>query len=276
MCPKRANGNEQLRSDQTVVISSGQCSVIATPIENSTIFHLEDPLAEKPKKRRKKNQEGPSQRTTSNIKASTSSSKSAPELRHYRSTTQAGGQRFSADIPRHIEQQADITPYSEEGRSMQQGNVIDLDNVVGAYKTQREANIRERRRTEDSDLVQIACSQPVANAIIAEHGRTPAIIPHSADANNHDPPAPQSSGLDRPEYLRSPSLLSPPSPEAMNSSATALMVGSGEEPPLAGSTRQSSPPCKSVCTFLSFITLTGCQLRGSCSTNLRRHLPPPM
>jgi hypothetical protein len=159
---------------------------------------------------------------------------------------------------------------------MQHRDIMDLDNVVSAYKTARKANIRGRRRTENSDLVQIPCSQPVANAMIAEHGRIPAIIPDSADANNHDPSALQSSGLDRLEHLRSPLLLSPPSLEAINSSATAFTVGSGEEPPLAGSTRQSSPPCKSVCTFLSFITLTGCQLRGSRSTNLRRHLPLPM
>jgi hypothetical protein len=118
-----------------------------------------------------------------------------------------------------------------------------------------QADIRERQRTETGDLVRNTCSRLVANAMIAEHSRTPVIIADSVDANNHDSPAPQPSGLDRPEHSRSSSLLSPPSSEAIDIPATALISGSGEELPLVRSTRQSLPSCKSVWSFLGFITL---------------------
>jgi hypothetical protein len=160
-----------------------------------------------------------------------------------------------------------------EGRNMQHGDIMDLDDV-DAYETQREADIR-RQRTVNGELVRIPYSRPVVNAIIAAHSQTPTAIANSVDVSNHSCPAPQTLGQDGPEHLRSPSLLSPTS-DVIRSLTTRLIGGSGEESPLAGSTRQTSPPCKSVRTSLSSITLTCFQLKGSRSTHLKRHFPRPM
>jgi hypothetical protein len=102
------------------------------------------------------------------------------------------------------------------------------------------------------------------------------MITSGVDADNHNSPGPQPSGQDGPEPSRSLSLLSPTCPETISSSATRCMGGDGELSPLAGCTRQSSQPRTSFRTLLSSITLTCFQLRGSRSTNLRRHNPRPM
>lgn len=63
-----------------------------------------------------------------------------------------------------------------------------------------------------------------------------ALITSSRDADNYDSHALQPSGQDGPENSYPPSLLSPPSPEAIDiCSATGLMGGSGEESTLAAS-----------------------------------------
>jgi hypothetical protein len=253
------NSYEQLYSEQTVPRSSDQHSIITTSAENPTIFHLENPSIPKrtSKKRKRKNLKEHGRTITSSVESSTPWRTSIPEPRHDGVTAQAGGQHFLADIPSHMEQRADITSCLEEGRNMPHGDIMDLDNVVDAYETPREAEVEERQRTENGgELVCIPCSRPVANSIIAEQSQTPVFIADSVVANNDSSYFSRPSGQDGPEHSRSPSLLSPPSPEVMNSSATALIVGSGKESPLAGSTRRSLPPCQSVCTSLSFITLT--------------------
>lgn len=129
---------------------------------------------------------------------------------------------------------------------MQHGDIMDLDarvlcqDNVDACETPREADIGESQRTESGgELVRIHCSQPVANAIIAEHSQTLVTIANNLDADNHDSPALQPSGLDRPQHSRSPS------PAAIDSSA-GLICGSREESILNESTRHGSPPSKSV------------------------------
>jgi hypothetical protein len=153
---------------------------------------------------------------------------------------------------------------------MQHGDIMDLDAqvlrqdiVVDASETPYEADIRNRQRTENSgELVPTPCSRPVANAITAEHNQTPVIIADDVVADNHDSPAPQPSGQDRLTHSHSSTLPSPTSQDVRDSSATVLVGGHEEGFTLAEPTRQSSPPCKSVCTSLSFIDLTCLQLRG--------------
>jgi hypothetical protein len=75
---------------------------------------------------------------------------------------------------------------------------------------------------------------------------TPISVAGSVIPDNHNSPAPQLSRQDGPGHSRSPSLLPPPSPKAINIPATTLISGSREESPLVSSTRQSLPSCKFV------------------------------
>jgi hypothetical protein len=137
---------------------------------------------------------------------------------------------------------------------MQHGDIMDLDapalfqdDVVDAYETPREADDRERQRTENGgELVRVHCSRLVANSIIAEHSQTPVVVADSVVADNRDCPAPQLSDLDRPQHSYSPSLLSPPSPETIDNSPNGLISDSREESIFTKSTRHISPSSKSV------------------------------
>jgi hypothetical protein len=252
------NSKEQLYSEQTVLRSSDHRSIITTSAENPTIFHLENSSISTmtAKKRKRKTMNGRGQPITSNVEFSTS------WPRHDGVPAPAGDQHFS-NVPSHPEQQLDITPCSEEGRNMQHGDIMDLDArvlcqdiVVDAYETSREADIRERQRTENcGELVPIPCSRPVANARIAEHSQTPAIIADSIDANHHSP-ATQPCGQNGLEHEHSSTIPSPKSQGVWNSSAIVSLGGREEDFTLAESTRQLPPPCKYVCTSSSFNTLT--------------------
>ncbi|KAF1358482.1 hypothetical protein EJ07DRAFT_156712 [Lizonia empirigonia] len=179
-------------------------------------------------------------RKTNTHDPTSSSRSSIPKPRHHGSTTQAEGQHFSASIPSHMEQRADITPCSREGYNMQHGDIMDLDarmlcqdNVVDACETPHEADIRKRQRTENG----------------AEHSQTPVIIVDNVDTDNHDSPALQPSGLDQPQHSRSPSA------EAIDCSA-GLISGSREESILIESTRHSSPPDGQVINNESIAAIT--------------------
>jgi hypothetical protein len=236
VCQRLAN-NKQLHTDQAVLRSSDQCSIITAPAENSAVFHLESPsdLVRKSKKRKRKNLEENGRPTTSDVESNTSWKRPIPKPRHAGVTAQAEGQHFS-NAPSHLKHQDGIMPCFQEGRNMQRVDTMDLyapalcqNDVVEACENPREAVLGERPRTESGELVRVLCSWPVANAIIAEHSQTPVIIPNDVDANDHNSPAPQLSRQDGPEHSRSPSLLSP----------------------TAESTSHSLPPCKSVCTSLA-------------------------
>ncbi|KAF9692798.1 hypothetical protein EKO04_009143 [Ascochyta lentis] len=79
---------------------------------------------------------------------------------------------------------------------------------------------------------------------------TPASVADSVISDNHNPLAPHPSNQDGPEHSRSPSVLSPPSPEAVNDSTTVLIGGSGEGCLLAESTRHSLSTNGQVTTFI--------------------------
>ena len=179
---QRYTSNKQLRSDQTVLGSSDQYSII-TASENSAVFNLEDPsvLVRTSKKRKRKNLEENSRPTTSNIESSTETS---------------------------------------------------------------------------GKLLRGPFSPLVANAIIAESCQTPVLITDSVVADNDSSFSPRPSGQDRPEYSHSTILPCSKPTEVIYSSATGLIGGGRERSTLAESTRQFLPPCKYVCTYSSFITLT--------------------
>jgi hypothetical protein len=234
--------------------------MIATSTKNYVVFLLENPSVPAAK-RQKRNPKGHSRPITSSIEASTSSRTSVSKPRNDGVIAQAGDKHLS-NVPSHPERQLDITPYSEEGRNTQHGDIMDLgardlcqEIVVDAYETSREADIRERQWTENGgELVRNPCSRPVANTTIVEHTQTPVVIADSAAADDTSY-SPRPFGQDGPEQSRSPSLLSPPSPDVISSSATAIVGVSGEGTTLAESAGQTSVHRKFVCTPLRFESL---------------------
>jgi hypothetical protein len=253
--------NEQLRSDQTVPKSANQWCIITASAENPTISHLETPsiLTKISKKRKRESLKYHGQPIMFNIEASTSSGTSVPAPQNDGNIAQAEGQHFLADIPSHLEQRTDITSCLE-GRKMQHGDIMDVDNVVDAYESPRGSDTREVQRIEDGESVRNPCSRPVANATTAEHRQTLVVIADSVVAGNDTSYSPRPFGQDGPEHSRSPSVFSPPSPDVIGSVATALVGVSGEETTLAESTRQTLLPREFVCTpscFMSLICRTG-------------------
>jgi hypothetical protein len=263
VCQRRAS-NKQPHSDQTVLGSSDQCSII-TALENSAVFHSEDPsvLVRTSKKRKRKNLEENGRATTSDIESSTSWKRSTPKPRHDGVTAQAEDQHLS-NFSSYLKHQPNITPCFNEGRNIQQVDTMNLyapvlcqDNVVEACETPREAEVEERHRTEtDSKLLRGPFSPLEANTIIAEGCQTPVLITDSVVADNNSSFSPRHYDQDRPKYSHSTVLPCSTPREVIYSLATSLIGGGREGSTLAGSTRQFLPPCKYMCTCSSFITLT--------------------
>ncbi|KAH7061871.1 hypothetical protein BKA63DRAFT_198830 [Paraphoma chrysanthemicola] len=122
---------------------------------------VEDPsFPDRTSKKRKTSEHG--QTTTSNVESSTSSRTAVSELRNNSGTTEAEGQHFLVGISSHMEHRTNITPCIEEERNIQDGDIMDLDDVVDASETPSEAATKEIQRSEsDVDLT------------IVGHGETP-------------------------------------------------------------------------------------------------------
>ncbi|OAL57283.1 hypothetical protein IQ07DRAFT_638633 [Pyrenochaeta sp. DS3sAY3a] len=190
----QAQGKSENKTKFTTLISSfvdarqrrdftSTGSTIATSTESSVVPHFEDPSvsAERLKKRRKTNR-GHSWRVTSNIKTSTL----VPEPRSDRGTTQAEGQHFLAEIPDRMDQCAIITPFPEEGHNTQHGDNVDLNSIVNANVSPREADIRERQRIENGGklTVTVGDGETPCNSNSWPHTRHPeGVLNHVAAQN---------------------------------------------------------------------------------------------
>jgi hypothetical protein len=102
----------------------------------------------------------------------------------------------------------------------------------------RRADTSELREDTEFRNAAIAPSSPAATAI--------------AQSNERPETRSRPFGQDGYEHTRSPSHLSPASPEIISSSATRLIGGNGVLSSLAWPTRQILAPCKFVCTSSSF------------------------